>query len=424
MEATVRTKNFYQTITLQFNKAADIMKLDEGVRKILSFPHNEIIINFPVRMDDGRIEIFKGYRVQHNNVLGPYKGGLRYHLTIDLDAVMGLAALMTWKTALTSLPFGGAKGGIQLDPSKYSKSEIERITRRFTYALGDNIGPDYDIPAPDVNTDAQMMAWIMDTYVSTKAPTERANNIHIVTGKPVKSGGLEGRDAATGLGVVFTIDEWAADKKMDLSKSTYTVQGFGKVGYWAAHFMSLRGAKMTSVQDHSGTLYNANGIDVEDLYKYTKTNNGSISGYPKAEKIEQKDFFKVKADIFIPAALANQINEETAPMLDVKLIAEGANGPMSTEGEVICREKGIDVIPDILCNSGGVIASYFEWLQNKRQEQWELNDVNDKLKNKIVKAYREVIASANEHGTDWRTAAYISAIRRIENVYKERGIFP
>lgn len=423
-EKTERTKNFYQTITEQFNKAADLMNLDSGVRKILSFPQNEIIINFPAKMDDGRIEMFKGYRVQHNNILGPYKGGLRYHPTIDLDAVMGLAALMTWKTALTSLPFGGAKGGIQIDPSKFSKSEIERITRRFTYALGDNIGPEYDIPAPDVNTDSQMMAWMMDTYLSTKSPAERQNNIHIVTGKPIKSGGLAGRDASTGLGVVFTIEEWAKDNQVDLKKSTYSVQGFGKVGYWAAHFMNQRGSTLLSVQDSSGTIYNAQGIDVEDLYNYTKTKKGLVAGYSKAESIERLDFFKLKTDIFIPAALGNQITEETAQLLNVRLIAEGANGPTNAMGEEICISKGIHIIPDILCNSGGVIGSYFEWLQNKRQELWELEDVNIKLKDKVVKAYRELVAKAKQYNTDWRTAAYIVAISKIEGVYKERGIFP
>lgn len=424
MEKTVNARNFYQTVKDQFNKAADLMQLDEGVRKILSFPQNEIIVNFPAIMDDGRVEIFKGYRVQHNNILGPYKGGLRYHPTIDLDAVMGLAALMTWKTALTSLPFGGAKGGIQLDPAKYSKGELERITRRFTFALGDNIGPEYDIPAPDVNTDSQMMAWMMDTYLSTKKPTDRQNNIHIVTGKPVRSGGLAGRDASTGLGVVLTIDEWAKDNGVDLQKATYTVQGFGKVGYWAAHFMHQRGATLLAVQDSSGTIYNEKGIDVESLYNFTKTRKGLVAGYPKADPIDKLDFFRIKTDIFIPAALGNQITEETAPLLNVKLIAEGANGPTNAAGEEICKSKGIHIIPDILCNSGGVIGSYFEWLQNKRQESWELEDVNVKLKKKVVKAYRELVEKAEQYKTDWRTAAYMVAISKIETVYKERGIFP
>lgn len=424
MKTTERTKNFYQTVTDQFNRAADLMNLDKGVRKILAFPQNEIIVNFPVKMDDGRIEVFKGYRVQHNNILGPYKGGLRYHPTIDLDAVMGLAALMTWKTALTSLPFGGAKGGIQIDPTKYSISEIERITRRFTYALGENIGPDYDIPAPDVNTDSQMMAWMMDTYLSTKSPSQRQNNIHIVTGKPVKSGGLPGRDASTGLGVVFSIEQWAKGSKIDLQKSTYILQGFGKVGYWAAHFLNQRGATLLAVQDSSGTIFNAKGINIEELYTYTKSNKGLVAGFSNAEPMGKIDFFKTKADIFIPAALGNQITEETAPYLNVRLIAEGANGPTDSGGEIICQEKGIQIIPDILCNSGGVIGSYFEWLQNKRQELWILEDVNIKLENRITNAYSEVIKTSQQFKTDWRTAAYISAISKIESVYKERGIFP
>lgn len=424
MKTTERTKNFYQTVTDQFNRAADLMNLDKGVRKILAFPQNEIIVNFPVKMDDGRIDVFKGYRVQHNNILGPYKGGLRYHPTIDLDAVMGLAALMTWKTALTSLPFGGAKGGIQIDPTKYSISEIERITRRFTYALGENIGPDYDIPAPDVNTDSQMMAWMMDTYLSTKSPSQRQNNIHIVTGKPVKSGGLPGRDASTGLGVVFSIEQWAKDSKIDLRKSTYMLQGFGKVGYWAAHFLNQRGATLLAVQDSSGTIFNAKGINIEELYTYTKLNKGLVAGFSNAEPMGRMDFFKTKADIFIPAALGNQITEETAPYLNVRLIAEGANGPTNSGGEIICQEKGIQIIPDILCNSGGVIGSYFEWLQNKRQELWNLEEVNIKLENRITNAYSEVIKTSQQFKTDWRTAAYISAISKIESVYKERGIFP
>jgi glutamate dehydrogenase (NAD(P)+) len=424
MSTSTKTKNLYETVSEQFNAAADLMNLDKGVRKILAQPTNEIVINFPVKMDDGSIEVFKGYRVQHNNALGPYKGGLRYHPAVDLNAVKGLATLMTWKTALVSLPFGGAKGGIQLEPTNHSKTEIERITRRFTYALGDNIGPDYDIPAPDVNTDSQMMAWMMDTYISTKSPLERQNNIHIVTGKPIKSGGLAGRDASTGLGVVFTIDEWAKNNNIDLKKATYTVQGYGKVGYWAAHFMNERGATLLAVQDSSGTIYNSKGINVEELYQYTKTNKGLVAGYPKAEVMDKMEFFKIKTDVFIPAALGNQITEETAPLLNVKVIAEGANGPTDSAGEKICLSKGIQIIPDILCNAGGVIGSYFEWLQNKRQETWELEEVNSRLKVKMVNSFKEVIKTAQQYKTDWRTAAYVVAISKIESVYKERGIFP
>lgn len=424
MSKTTNVKNMYQSVVEQFDKAADLMKLDKGIRAILSLPQNEIVVHFPVKMDDGQIEVFKGYRVQNNNTLGPYKGGLRYHPAVEIETIKGLASLMTWKTALTALPFGGSKGGIQLDTSKYSITEIERITRRFTFALGDNIGPDYDIPAPDVNTTSQMMAWMMDTYLSTKRPTERQDNIHIVTGKPIKSGGLLGGDASTGLGVVYTIDYWAKDNNVDLKKSTYIVQGFGKVGYWASHFMNLRKATLLAVQDSSGTIFNSKGIDVEALYKYTKINNGLIVGFPQAQSIEPMDFFKLEADIFIPAALGNQITEETAPLLKVKLIAEGANGPTNTAGDKICLEKGITLIPDILCNTGGVIGSYFEWLQNKTRESWELEAVNNRLNIIMVKAYKEVVDTAKTYKTDWRTAAFIVAVSRIASVYKERGVFP
>ncbi len=424
MEAKAKESNSNQTVKDQFNKAADLKKLDVGVRKILSVPNNELIVHFPVKMDDGTIEVFKGYRVQHNNSLGPYKGGLRYHATVDLDEVRALAALMTWKTSLAGIPFGGAKGGIQMDPTKYSISEIERITRRFTFALGENIGPDFDIPAPDVNTDAQMMAWMMDTYLSTQKPSERQNKLHIVTGKPVMSGGLPGRDGATGLGVVLTIIEWAKLNKLDLKKSIYFLQGFGKVGYWAAKYMSLEGAKMLAVQDNSATLYDANGIDPEDLYAYCKKHDGLMKGYPNAKSITSDEFFRIKADIFIPAALGNQINAKTAPILDVKLIAEGANGPTDSEGEKIIRERGIEIIPDILCNAGGVVASYFEWLQNKRNELWELDEVNVKLKSIMVAAFKKMIAAKEQYQCDSRTAAYIVALERLEVQYKERGVFP
>lgn len=419
-----KEKKMYVSVCEQFNTAADIMKLDAGVRQILSAPSSEITINFPVKMDNGRIEVFQGYRVQHNNALGPYKGGLRYHPSVDLSEVRALAALMTWKTALVDIPFGGAKGGIKIDPTQYSRTEIERITRRFTFALGDNIGPEYDIPAPDVNTDSHMMAWIMDTYLSTKRPFERQTNIHVVTGKPIKAGGLLGREHATGLGVVYSLEEWAKLRKIDMKNITYFIQGYGKVGYWTAHFMNKLGARLLAVQDASSTIYNRSGINAEALYDYTKLNGGLIYGYPEASEIDSEDFFAIKADVFVPAALECQINEETAPLLNVKVIAEGANGPTDTEGENICQNSGIDIIPDILCNAGGVTASYFEWLQNKRNEIWEMKDVDCKLKYVISNAYRKVMETAYEYDASPRTAAYIAALRKIEGTYTERGIFP
>tara|TARA_R110002073_G_scaffold72537_1_gene177790 strand:+ start:832568 stop:833863 length:1296 start_codon:yes stop_codon:yes gene_type:complete len=408
----------------QFNNAADIVNLNPNIKKILSIANNELIIHFPVRMDNGEVEIFKGYRVQHNNALGPYKGGLRFHPTIDIDAVKALAMWMTWKTSLAGLPYGGAKGGIQMDPKKYSINELERITRRFTYALGENIGPEHDIPAPDVNTNSQTMAWIADTYMSTKAPSERSKNQHVVTGKPVGSGGLEGRDRATGYGVFLNIKFWAENKKVNLKNKTFIVQGFGNVGYWAAHFLEKEGAKMIGVQDAFGTISNQKGIAVEDLADYIKVNNGSLINYPDSIALEKDAFFALDCDICIPAALGNQLTKENAQHVKAFLIAEGANGPTTVEAEAILVARGIEIIPDILCNSGGVIGSYFEWLQNRNGELWELDEILEKLHKKLKEVFKRVIDTSENRKIDMRTAAYVLAIERIEKAYVQRGIFP
>ena len=413
----------YENVTRQFDKAADLMGLDPEIRKILSKTTNEIIVNFPVRMDDGRIEMFRGYRVQHNNVLGPYKGGLRFHPAVNIDEVRALATWMTWKSAIVDIPFGGAKGGIQFDPADYSTRELERISRRFTFALGSNIGPEYDIPAPDVNTNAQIMAWILDTYLSMMPPLERNRSLHVVTGKPIESGGSAGRDKATGQGVVFLIEQWARDQDFDLTGATYTVQGFGNVGSWAARLMKPHGAKLVAVEDATGAILGPDGIDPDDLTSYVEKHRG-IADYPNTKPVDHEAFLSTQADIFIPAALENQITAQTAPLLNVKIVAEGANGPTDPDGDAILQEKGIDVLPDILCNAGGVAVSYFEWLQNKRSEFWDLEEVDAKLHKKMVSAYERVRDAAQAYDTDWRTAAYIIALSRLGKVYKERGIFP
>lgn len=416
--------NMYESVQAQFNKAADVMNLNPNIRKILSATNNEIVVHFPVKMDDGSVEVFTGYRVQHNNALGPYKGGLRYHPTVDIEDAKALAIWMTWKTSLAGLPYGGGKGGIQLDPKKYSQNELERITRRFTYALGENIGPEYDIPAPDVNTNAQIMAWMADTYMSTKEPSERSKYSHVVTGKPVGSGGLEGRDRATGFGVVTTLKAWAKWKNTSLEGKRYIVQGYGNVGQWAAIFMKENGAILTSVQDATGTIYNANGIDPKELLAYTSQNGGGVAGYPKAEAIDPSTFFGLDCDICIPAALGSQITAENAGTIKATVIAEGANGPTTPEGEAVLLAKGVDIIPDILCNSGGVIGSYFEWLQNRNGEIWQMDDVIEKLDKKLSISFNRVIGTASDYNTDLRTAAYIEAIKRIELAYTQRGVFP
>jgi glutamate dehydrogenase (NAD(P)+) len=415
--------NVYENVAKQFNKAADLMNLNTDIRKILAKTTNEVIVNFPVKMDDGRVEMFTGYRVQHNSALGPYKGGLRFHPAVDINEVRALATWMTWKSAIVEIPFGGAKGGIQFDPCKCSQSELQRISRRFTFALGSNIGPEYDIPAPDVNTNAQIMAWILDTYLSTQPAHIRQACSHVVTGKPIEAGGSLGRDKATGQGVVFTIEQWAKDKKFSLKNATYTVQGFGNVGSWASHLLKPHGAVLIAVEDASGAIKNEKGIDPDDLNTYVKK-SGGVKGYGKAQKIDHEALLATKADIFIPAALENQITSETAPLLDVKLVAEGANGPTDPNGDEILYKKGIDMLPDILCNAGGVIVSYFEWLQNKRSEFWELEEVDNKLHMKINNGYQRVKDTAKKYNVDWRTAAYIVALMRLERVYTERGIFP
>ncbi len=418
-----RKRNLYETVILQFNRAADALQLDPDVRKILTMAKNEIMVNFPVRMDSGHIEMFTGYRVQHNDALGPFKGGLRYHPDVDLDEVRALAAWMTWKCAITGVPFGGAKGGIRFDPSKCSRGELERITRRFVFALGDNIGPEYDIPAPDMNTNAQIMAWILDTYVSTIPQHDRQRNIHVVTGKPVEAGGSVGRDKATGQGVFFTVQKWAQDRKLSLNDLTFMVQGFGNVGSWTARLLVQQGAKLVAVEDVTGALRNMKGLDPEALLGYARV-HGGVRGYPGGEPVEHRAFLETPADIFVPAALQNQITAETAPWLGVRVVIEAANGPTDPEGEVILKQRGIDIVPDILCNAGGVIVSYFEWLQNKRSEFWDLDEVDTKLRKRITAAFDGIRDTARERNVDWRTAGYMIALSRLEKVYKERGVFP
>lgn len=417
-------ENLYQMAASQFTRAADTMSLDKDLRVILSQPKNEIIVNFPVRMDNGSYQLFKGYRIQHNNILGCYKGGIRYHPQVHLDEVKALAAWMTWKCSLSGLPFGGGKGGIQIDPTKYSADELQRITRRFTHALGANIGPDFDIPAPDVGTNGQTMVWMMDTYVNTFGAAHKNVSRHVVTGKPVSAGGSEGREEATGRGVVYTIAAWAQEKKVDLSKATYVVQGFGNVGSFAAKILTGEyGSTLLAAQDHTGTIHNANGIDVEALFKYAIEKKG-IAGFPGAKAIEKDELWKVKADILIPAALEAQITSKNAPIIDVKLVAEGANGPTTPKADEIFVKRGIDLIPDILCNSGGVIVSYFEWTQNKQGESWYLDEVRAKLKRRITDAFDRTMRVKAQYKTDMRNAAMIRAVERVATSYKERGIFP
>lgn len=418
-------KPLFERVQEQMDRAAEAIDLAPEVRKILASPACEVSVNFPVRMDGGHIVMFSGYRVQHNNVLGPFKGGIRYHPDVSLDEVRALAAWMTIKCAVVDIPFGGGKGGVQVDPSTLSRRELERLTRRFVYALGANIGPGYDVPAPDVNTDSRTMAWIVDTYAATLPPQERYRALAVVTGKPVSAGGSVGRDKATGQGVVDLIEMWAADRGDSLNGLTYTVQGFGKVGSWAARILKTKGARLLAAQDVTGAIRagGKEGLDADALAEHVKA-TGGVAGFAGAEAISVDEFFGVKADVFIPAALENQVTGRTARLLSVRLVAEGANGPTTPEGDAVLRERGIDVLPDVLCNAGGVVVSYFEWLQNRGGASWSAAEVDQRLREILERAYGRVKAMVEEKSLDWRHAAYAAALRRIEQVYAERGIFP
>jgi glutamate dehydrogenase (NAD(P)+) len=419
----VKEYDFFKVVQDYLDRAAKTINLQEFVRTILSQPKNELIINFPVKMDNGEVRLFKGYRVQHNNLLGPFKGGMRFHPSVTLDDVKALAAMMTWKCALMRIPYGGGKGGIKFDPHSVSKSELQRITRRFTHALGENIGPEYDIPAPDVGTNSQTMAWMMDTYSNMVGAANKQTVKGVVTGKPVASGGTLGRAKATGQGAVFCTVEWAKEKAFDLEGSTMSVQGFGNVGSHLAVILSRLGVSTIAVGDHSGYMVNPEGFNAHKLQDWVEE-HGSIAGYPGGKAITREEFFKQKADIFAPCALENQIGESEARSLDCKVIVEGANGPCNPAGEKILLERGIDILPDVLANSGGVTVSYYEWVQNKRSESWTEEEVDAKLEKAMTRSYREVADFARQNKVDRRVAAYAIALARIEAVYKEREIFP
>ncbi len=423
MTASPSDSKFYQYTQERFEKAAELVGLPEKLHAILSEPKSVIQVNFPVRLDDDSYRIFQGYRIQHNNILGPYKGGIRYHPAVSDEEVKALAALMTWKCALVDLPLGGAKGGVQLDPHAHSDDELMRITRRFTHALGSNIGAQYDIPAPDMGTNAQIMNWIMDTHVNTVGFARKQENRGVVTGKSLACGGSEGRDKATAQGLVYLFEQWAADNDFDLSSSTYTLQGFGNVGSHAARLLEPFGARCVAVGDHLGAVHCDKGLSIEDLSEWVRT-EGSVSGFPGADALDPSDLFRVEADALIPAAIEGAIDADLAPDIRARVVVEGANGPVDPTAGEILRENGAFILPDILANAGGVIVSYFEWTQNKNNESWELEEIDQRLKRRVLRAYRTSTALARAHDVDLRTACYMAALDRLKTAYEERGIFP
>ncbi len=414
--------NLYRQTVASMLAAADLMNLPHHLQIILAQPKNEIMVNFPVKMDDGEYKLFKGYRVQHNNALGPFKGGLRFHHDVHLDDVKSLAFLMTMKCSLVGVPFGGGKGGIKVDPYKQSRGEMERIVRRFTAAIAHQIGPDYDIPAPDVGSNSQHMAWIADTYsflseVGGKQPEA------VITGKPVEYGGSLGREKATGQGVVDTLVEMLPEIGIDIRECTFSVLGFGNVGSWTGRILQDKGAKMLAAMDHTGAIHNESGIDAHSLALHVQK-TGGVSAFKGAEQIERTEFYETKVDVFVPAALEQMITEVEAKMLNCKVVAEGANAPTTPPGERVLESRGIEVLPAILCNAGGVTVSYFEWVQNKTCHQWDLDRVDSELNKHMVKAAKRVRDARKKYRCNLRTAAYAAALERLQAAYAVRGLFP
>jgi glutamate dehydrogenase (NAD(P)+) len=402
----------------EFEGAARILNLDPGIWRILTKPKRQIIVSCPIQMDNGSIEVFTGYRVQYNITLGPAKGGIRYHPNVTLDEVAGLAAWMTWKCAVAQLPFGGGKGGVCCDPSKMSKRELEALTRRYCAEIIDAIGPEKDVPAPDVNTNEQIMAWFMDTYSMHIGHTETA----VVTGKPIEMGGSLGRREATGRGVMIITRESAKHLGFDLTGARVAVQGFGNVGSIAAELLGEMGAKIVGVTDWKGGVYNANGLDIKKLIAYN-VEHRTVEGFPGSEPLTNQNLFKLDVDVLIPAALESQITADNVRDIKAKLIVEGANGPTTPEAHQNLHERGVFVVPDILANAGGVTTSYFEWVQDRYGYFWTEKEVNERLEAKMVQAFGAVLETAQKFNVDMRTAAYIVAINRVATVTKMRGMY-
>jgi glutamate dehydrogenase (NAD(P)+) len=405
----------FEAVNLFFDRAADHIGLADEMRAVLRTSYRELRVQVPVRMDDGHLEVFTGYRVQHNAARGPYKGGIRYHPEADLDEVRALASLMTWKTALVEIPFGGAKGGVQCDPTKMSEAEAQRLTRRFTQMIAYVLGTNRDIPAPDVNTDARTMAWMMDAYSSRYGYTPA-----IVTGKPVELGGSLGREAATGRGVVYCLEEAARDLGIDLDGATVAVQGFGNVGSWTARLVRELGCRVVAVSDVRGGVHAAGGLDVDAVMEHVRE-SGSVVEAPGTEPVSNPDLLELDVDVLIPAALGGVITEANADQVTAGVIVEAANHPVSPAGDEILHGNGKVVIPDILANAGGVTVSYFEWAQNIQQFRWEEDRVNDELRKAMSRAWEAVYARAQADDIPLRLAAFAIAVEKVDRADRLRG---
>jgi glutamate dehydrogenase (NAD(P)+) len=403
----------------QFNAVADRLQLDQGMRDVLSSCQRELTVHFPVKLDDGRIHVFTGYRVQHNRARGTAKGGLRYHPAVDLDEVKALAMWMTWKCAVVGIPYGGAKGGVVVDPKSLSRAELERLTRRFATEISVLIGPEADVPAPDVGTDPQIMAWIMDTYSMHVGYTERG----IVTGKPISVGGSQGRVEATSQGVAFAIEEAARRRNLELTGARVAIQGYGNVGENAARILHARGCRIIAVSDVNGAIYRPEGLVPADLSRF-KQETGTVVGAPRTQPLTNAELLEIDCDVLVPAAIEGQIHAGNAERIQAAIVAEGANGPTTPEADTILQRRGVTVIPDIVCNAGGVIVSYFEWVQAREALFWSRDEVNERLRGIMMPAYEQVASLAAEQEITLREAAYVLAVRRVAEAATTRGIYP
>jgi glutamate dehydrogenase (NAD(P)+) len=411
--------NAWEVAQSQFDLAAERLNLDPGMRLVLREPRREFTVHFPVHMDDGSVQVFTGYRVQHNLGRGPAKGGIRYHQDVSLDEVKALAMWMTWKCAVVGIPYGGGKGGVIVDPKQLSQKELEGLTRRFFTEIEVLVGPEKDIPAPDVNTNAQIMAWMMDTYSMHAGHTVPG----VVTGKPISLGGSEGRTEATARGTVFCIIEAARHRGLVLNKTRVSIQGFGNAGSIAARLISNEGATVVAVSDSTGGIHAPDGLDINRVINW-KAEHGTVQGFPGATDITNEEVLEVDCEILIPAALENQITARNAGNIKAGLIAEAANGPTTPEADEILFKAGKFMIPDILCNAGGVTVSYFEWVQDLNRDHWSEAVVNEKLREIMVRAFSEVLAVARREQCNMRTAAYLLAVKRVADAMELRGLYP
>ena len=411
-------ENPFEAMMSRFDRAAELLDLEPGIYKVLRNPEKQIIVSVPVMLDTGEVEVYTGFRVLYNTSRGPAKGGIRFDLQVTLEEVKALAAWMTWKCAVVNIPFGGSKGGVICDPLKMSVGELERLTRRYTAGIIATLGPDSDVPAPDVNTNERVMAWIMDTYSMHVRHTVTA----VVTGKPVEMGGSLGRREATGRGCMIVTKEALKHLGMPVAGTTVAIQGFGNVGSIAAEMLQREGCTITAISDRTGAFHNAKGIDIADAVRYVKEHK-TLEGYTKGDKITNDELLTLDVDVLLPAALENVITSKNASKIRAKIVCEGANGPTTAGADAILDDKGVFVIPDILANAGGVTVSYFEWVQDRGGYFWSEESVNDRLRDIMTRSFKDVLSLSRQHKVNMRTAAYMLAISRVSTVHKLRGIY-